>query len=99
MGHLTPEHKDFRCSEGTSLVTCGRGKKGCPCTSMVGVREEPLSLLCRSGRLHGGGVTQLSLEMQKEICQLEKREDLVWGFLRALGLSRAEQVGFFLSKK
>ena len=66
----------------------GRGKYGSPCTSTVGIRVEPISSPSRLGRLHGGGATQLSLEMQEEICQLEKKEDLFWGFLGALGLSR-----------
>ena len=41
----------------------------------------------------------MSSEIQEKMCQLEKRENLVWGLLGVAELSRGGQVAFFLKKK
>lgn len=38
----------------------------------------------------------MSSEMQQDTCQLEKREDLVWGLLGVAELSRGGQDAFLL---
>lgn len=65
--------RTFRYSDRDSPVTHGRDKYWSPCRNQ---REEPIPPPGSSGRLHGGGAIQLSLEMQEEIHQLEEKNDL-----------------------